>query len=413
MKLADFDYDLPKSLIAQQPIRPRDHSRLLVLRRKGTKLLRKETFRSNLVPLIEHKHFYNIVDYLQAGDVLILNNSKVFPARLIGKKKKTGGRIEVFLLTPTPNPSPARTSRERGIRNTLKCLLGGHGRREGLEIELSRGLECKVMKDNQDGTWQVRFNKSGKVMTGIVNIIGKTPLPPYIKRDTPNPPLNPLPRGDISRGDSRNYQTVYADERKIGSVAAPTAGFHFTKSLINKLKKKGVQFEYITLHVGFGTFAPVKVDNITKHKMHAEFVEVKKDVIQRIIKTKQERRRIIAVGTTSVRTLEAIWQDVILEPPASTHRRRGEKAIESRDPITPFSHSRMTAGYKEWVDVFIYPGYKFKVVDAMITNFHLPKSTLLMLVGAFAGRENIDKAYQSAIKKKYRFYSYGDAMFIY
>jgi S-adenosylmethionine:tRNA ribosyltransferase-isomerase len=374
MKLADFDYYLPKKLIAQKPVRPRDLSRLLLLSKKTGRL--------------KHQHFYDIVDYLQAGDVLVLNNSKVFPARLIGKKKDTGGKIEVLL--------------HQKIRGNLwQCLIGGKGRREGLEIEFRSGLKGGILKNNKDGTWDVKFNRSGCELTEIIQKIGWAPLPPYIKRK----------RDSIAslQNDRDDYQTIYADDKKIGSVAAPTAGFHFTPKLIKKLKAKCVQFEYITLHVGLGTFAPVKVDNITKHKMHAEWVEVKKGVIERIAKAKQERRRIIAVGTTSVRTLEAIFADKTYKgflTPLRSVRNDTRKRIGS---------------YSGWVNIFIYPGYKFKVIDAMITNFHLPKSTLLMLVMAFAststsfstGKSVVFRAYKSAIKNKYRFYSYGDAMFIY
>lgn len=346
MKLKEFDYHLPKNLIAQKPKEPRDHSRLLVYDKKAG-----ET---------EHKKFYNIVDYLEKGDVLVLNNSKVFPARLIGKKKSTGGKIEVFLL-----------HKIRG--NSWQCLLGGRAR-ENQIIEFEKNLECKIIKNNNNGTWEVKFDLSGKKLMDAVEKIGLTPLPPYIKRSF-----------DFAQ-DKQNYQTIYADEKKVGSVAAPTAGFHFTPGLIKKLKKKGVEFEYITLHVGLGTFAPVKVDNIKKHKMHAEYVEIKKQVFDRIMKARREGRRIIGVGTTSVRALESFKKNKL----------------------------------KFFTDIFIYPGYKFKIIDAMITNFHLPKSTLLMLVSAFAcaeqsrctGKKNIDKVYKEAIKKKYRFYSYGDAMFI-
>lgn len=375
MKLSDFDYHLPKNLIAQKPIRPRDHSRLLVLEKKTGK--------------IQHKHFYDLSDYLREGDVLVLNNSKVFPARLIGKKKNTGGKTEVFLLRhliPQP-PFLIRRGGERIKRvggEVWQCLLRGRGRKEELGIEFGQGLECKVIKDNLDRTWEVEFNLTGNKMIEVVNKIGLTPLPPYIKRDkgcrTPKEVY-----------DTTAYQTVYADEKKAGSVAAPTAGFHFTPPLIKKLKNKGVQFEYITLHVGLGTFAPVKTDDIKKHKMHAEWVEARKSVLARIIKAKEEGRRVIAVGTTSVRTLEAI-------------ELRGRDALKALRPLS--------SDFQGWVNIYIYPGYKFNVVDAMITNFHLPKSTLLMLVSAFTGKDNIDKAYRSAVKSKYRFYSYGDAMLI-
>lgn len=361
MKLSEFNYNLPRGLIAQSPINPRDHSRLLILdKRSGG---------------IKHKHFYDIVDYLKKGDILVLNNSKVFPARLIGKKKETGGKIEVFL--------------HQKIRGSLwQCLIGGPRRKEGLEVKFGRCLECVIVKDNKDGTWQVKFNKSGNELMKIVNQIGLTPLPPYIKKKQKNNKTR-AKAGQARKQENKDYQTVYADEKKIGSVAAPTAGFHFTRRLIKKLKNKGVQFEYITLHVGLGTFAPVKVDDITKHKMHAEWAEVKKETARRIIKAKKEGRRVIAVGTTSVRTLEGLIVKQLKKP-----------------------YTQIT-NYQLPITAYIYPGFKFRVADVMITNFHLPKSTLLMLVSAFARKENIDKAYKNAIKHKYRFYSYGDAMLIY
>lgn len=384
MKLSDFDYNLPKNLIAQEPVRPRDHSRLLVVN-KGTESL---SVRGSVPSVkIEHKHFYDLVDYLKAGDVLVLNNSKVFPARLIGKRKTTGGKIEIFLLPSLPAPLPLRSWRERGAKRIGQCLIGGRRVRVGLEIEFcSSGgsrpvLKCEVIKNNNDGTWQVKFNKSDNELMRIVEKIGQAPLPPYIKRDG----INPI---SSRKSDFMDYQTIYADNKKIGSVAAPTAGFHFTPALIKKLKIKGVEFEYITLHVGLGTFAPVKVDNIKKHKMHAEYVEIEKEVAERILKAKKEKRRIIAVGTTSARTLEGCLAGDIAKS------------------------ARQITNYKLPITLFIYPGFKFKIVDAMITNFHLPKSTLLMLISAFAGKKNIDKAYKKAIRKKYRFYSYGDAMLI-
>jgi S-adenosylmethionine:tRNA ribosyltransferase-isomerase len=343
MELKKFDYNLPKNLIAQKPISPRDHSRLLLLSKKNGRIL--------------HKHFYDIIDYLKSGDVLVLNNTKVMAARLIGKRAITHGKVEVFLLNKVKT-------------NIWECLIGGHKRKENLEVEFSGGLKAKFLKNNFNGTWNVKFNKSGADFMKLINKIGRVPLPPYIKRE------------QKLKSDQKNYQTIYADDKKIGSVAAPTAGFHFTKKLINQLKKKGVQFEYVTLQVGLGTFAPVKVDDITKHKMHAEYVEVNKKTINNIIKAKKQGRRIIAVGTTSVRTLESVFKKVSVKNQAF------------------------------WTDIFIYPGYKFKIIDGLITNFHLPKSTLLMLVSAFASREKIFKAYQQAIKKKYRFFSYGDAMLI-
>lgn len=350
MKLKDFDYELPKNLIAQKPISPRDQSRLLILRKSTGK--------------IEHKHFYDITDYLNKGDVLVVNNTKVMAARLMGKRAETGGKVEVFLLRKLES-------------NAWQCLVGGKKRKENLRVEFGKNLKAEIIKNNLDGTWNVKFNCRGANFMKLVEKIGRVPLPPYIKR------------GHNLRSDQNNYQTVYADDKKIGSVAAPTAGFHFTPALLKRLKNKGVRIEYVALRVGLGTFAPVKADDITKHKMHAEYVEVDKKILANIIKAKNEGRRIIAVGTTSVRTLESLFNKKALRV----------KNCELRD-------------YFFWTDIFIYPGYKFKIVDAMITNFHLPKSTLLMLVSALAGRNKIIKAYREAIKKKYRFYSYGDAMLI-
>ncbi len=369
-KLSDFDYNLPKELIAQEPVAPRDHSRLFLLKKTNGEIV--------------HKHFYDIVDFLNKGDVLVMNNSKVFPARLIGKKK-TGGKMEVFLHRYLLSGGSASPKEAEPPVCHWQCLIGGRGARAGLEIFFSENLECKVLKNNNDGTWDIEFNMEHGEMMKVVEKIGYVPLPPYIKRVESE---KSKVESDLCDFDKKNYQTIYADDSKLGSVAAPTAGLHFTPELLRKLKNKGVQIEYITLHVGLGTFAPVKIDDITKHKMHSELVEVKKDVIKRIIKAKQEGRRIIAVGTTSVRTLE------------------GLVASKFNKPI-----SQITS-YKLPVTTFIYPGYEFKIIDAMITNFHLPKSTLLMLVSALAGKENIDKAYKIAIKNKYRFYSYGDAMFI-
>ncbi len=353
-KLADFDYNLPKELIAQQPKKPRDHSRLLVLNRQDGDF--------------EHKYFYDLPKYLKAGDILVMNNSKVFPARLIGRRKGSGGKVEVFLHQRLDEAS------KRG--DVWQCLVGGRRRKEGLEVEFDNDLKCQIIRNNQDGTFEVKFNKGKERFMETVYNIGQTPLPPYIK-----------PTNKRNKKDRQDYQTVYADDNKIGSVAAPTAGFHFTKNLIEKIKSRGIGVEYITLHVGLGTFAPVKTNDITKHKMHAEYVEVKKSVWENIIKAKKQQRRVVAVGTTSVRTLEAVWQ-------------QAEKGENIKN------------GFQGMVNIFIYPGYKFMVVDAIITNFHLPKSTLLMLVSAFSSQEIIKRAYKEAINKHYRFYSYGDAMLI-
>jgi S-adenosylmethionine:tRNA ribosyltransferase-isomerase len=366
---------------------------------------------------IEHKHFYDIIDYLRKGDVLVLNNSKVFPARLKGKRQGTGGRVEVFLLknlTSSPRLRGQVSLRRRaGGSEVWQCLVGGPRRKIGLTVEFGLGLKGEIIADNQDGTWQVKFNQAEKAMMKIVEKIGQTPLPPYIKRISSRIPLRDriLNKRKLKSkseeasnyNDNDDYQTVYADDKKIGSVAAPTAGFHFTPALLRKIEKRGVQIEYITLHVGLGTFAPVKVDDITKHKMHAEYVEINKDVMARIRKAKLEGRRIIAVGTTTARTLETAFKNLEIENCLKISARGGSATGGKNYKIKNFSG---------WVDIFIYPGYKYKVVDALITNFHLPKSTLLMLVSALAGQENIKKTYKAAISKKYRFYSYGDAMFI-
>ncbi len=347
----DFDYNLPPELIAQKPVKPRDHSRLLLLNKKTGK--------------IKHKHFFNIINYLRPGDLLVLNDSKVFPARLIGHKKETGGEIEVFL-------------HRQKDKNIWECLLRGRIK-EGLIINFSSQLEARVLGSNNDGTWQVEFNLSGKFFWQTINRIGEVPLPPYIKR---NKQL---------ATDKSNYQTVFAAKNKIGSVAAPTAGLHFTRSLLKKIKAKGVKIVTVTLHVGLGTFAPVKTEKILDHKMHKEFIEVKAATIKAVLAAKKTKNRVIAVGTTSCRSLESLnW--------ANINKIKTSQKIEKQ---------------LFWTDIFIYPGYKFKAVDALITNFHLPKSTLLMLVSALAGKYEVGQAYKVAISQKYRFFSYGDAMFIY
>lgn len=437
MKLKDFDYKLPKNLIAQYPKKPRDYSRLLVVHKcAATNCVHANKQKE---AEIEHKHFYDIADYLQPGDALVLNNSKVMPARLIGRKAETGGKIEVFLCfacgTGATNAGHANDVAHANLianvangaselnhrrRTSLKtfdisagevwqCLLGGHGRKEKLKIFFRQGLEAEVLKNNGDGTWNVAFNKKGLRFMKIIKKIGQTPLPPYIKRVDPSASLRIIPSASLRFAqDKQNYQTVYADEKKLGSVAAPTAGLHFTPRLLRKLKKKGVKIIYATLHVGLGTFAPVKVDDIIKHKMHAEWVEVKKGAIKEIVKAKEKGGRIIAVGTTSARALEAAFKAYNLEPITHNSKKFQASSFKFQDISLR-------------TDIFIYPGYKFKAIDALITNFHLPKSTLLMLVSAFACAERsrsaglrlIKKAYREAIRKKYRFYSYGDAMFIY
>jgi S-adenosylmethionine:tRNA ribosyltransferase-isomerase len=341
-KLSDFDYNLPTELIAQEQMKPRDHSRLLVLNKKTGD--------------VSHHHFFDIINYLQAGDVLVVNDSKVFPARLFGTKQKTGGVVEVFL-------------HKNVTSNTWECLLGGRVH-EGLIIDLDKNLRATVDKNNNDGTWLVSFNKAGQDFFKIINKIGHLPLPPYIKRS------------EDKLQDKKNYQTAYANSQKVGSVAAPTAGLHFTPSLLKKIKDKGVIIETVTLHVGMGTFSAIKTNNILEHKMHSEYAEISPLTIQVLKRAQQDKRRIIAVGTTSCRTLES-W-----------------------------AKAKFPDNFGAWTDIFIYPGYKFKVVSALITNFHLPKSSLLLLVSALAGKNNIDNAYSEAILQKYRFFSYGDAMFI-
>ena len=346
VKLSDFNYNLPPELIAQKPCEPRDAARLLVLHKK--------------TGAIEHRHFYDIVDYLNKDDVLVLNNTKVFPARLLGVKADTGGKIEIFLL-----------HKIKGA--TWQCLVGGKVRDAQQEIILAKNLSAWILQNNNDGTWEVKFNKSGTEFMEIVAAIGMMPLPPYIKRTAKN------------KNDAKYYQTVFANKQKTGSVAAPTAGLHFTPALLKKIKAKGVLILEVTLHVGLGTFAGVKTEKLAEHKMHAESIEIKAAVLKKIIAAKNKGQRIVAVGTTAARTLETLA--------------RAEKIETQRD-------------FKTDTEIFIYPPQKLQMVDALITNFHLPKSTLLMLVSSLAGNKNIDKAYKIAVDKIYHFFSYGDAMFI-
>ncbi len=348
-KTSDFSYNLPLELIAQKPAQPRDSSRLLVLsKNSGAR---------------EHHQFSEIINYLQAGDVLVLNNSKVFPARLFGYKRDSGGSVEIFL-------------HQKINADTWECLVRGR-LKVGQIVDLSDKLFATIGSDNQDGTRNVNFNLIGADFFKEINKIGEVPLPPYIKN----------PRG--GKKDKASYQTVFAAAGKDGSVAAPTAGLHFTKSLLKKIEDKGVKIKFITLHVGLGTFAPVKTEFITEHKMHSESVEITAEVWQEILIAKQSGRRIVAVGTTSCRSLEAAASLLDVN-----------KVYQSSSDL--FFRT----------DIFIYPGYEFKIVDALVTNFHLPQSTLLMLVSALAGKDNILQAYQEAISKNYRFFSYGDAMLI-
>lgn len=340
MKTSDFYYDLPKELIAQTPLEPRDSSRLLVLGRENGK--------------IEHKHFYDIIDYLNPGDLLVCNDSRVLPARIFGIKDETGARVEFLLL------------KQLGGNRWETLCKPGKKAREGSQFTFGNGImRATVAEVKDDGNRIVDFECDGNFFTAL-DKIGQMPLPPYITAELK---------------DKERYQTVYSHE--LGSAAAPTAGLHFTKELMKKIKEKGVNIAYVTLHVGLGTFRPVKVDDVTKHKMHSEHYEIPEETAKLINETKNNGKRVIAVGTTSCRTLESV---------ASFY---GE--IKACDGFT---------------DIFIYPGYEFKVLDGLITNFHLPESTLIMLVSAFAGYDNIMNAYKVAVREKYRFFSFGDAMFI-
>ncbi|MCI7442667.1 MAG: tRNA preQ1(34) S-adenosylmethionine ribosyltransferase-isomerase QueA [Clostridium sp.] len=340
MKVSDFDFYLPEELIAQHPLEKRDESRLMVLDKKTGE--------------IEHKKFYDIIDYLNKGDTLVLNNTRVMPARLIGEKENTGGKIEFLLL-------------KRVEGDKWECLAKpGKSAREGRRFTFGNGLlKAEVIEVLENGNRIVEFYYEG-IFEQVLDSLGEMPLPPYIHEKL---------------DDKERYQTVYSKEE--GSAAAPTAGLHFTKELLKKIQDKGVNIVYLTLHVGLGTFRPVKVEDIEKHNMHSEFYMLSKESADIINETKKRGNRIISVGTTSTRTLETIGDE-----------------------------NGMVKEQSGWTNIFIYPGYKFKVVDNLITNFHLPESTLIMLVSTLAGRENVMNAYNVAVKEKYRFFSFGDAMFI-
>lgn len=339
MNLSDFDYDLPEELIAQTPIKKRDTSRLMVLDKKSGDIC--------------HKHFHDILSLLNKGDVLVLNDTKVIPARLIGSKLDTGAVIELLLLKDLGS-------------NIWECLSRPAKRlKVGTIVTFSSKLQAEVIEKKDEGIVHVKLIYKGILME-ILDELGSMPLPPYIHEKLE---------------DKDRYQTVYA--KNIGSAAAPTAGLHFTKELLKELENKGVEILFITLHVGLGTFRPVETENILEHHMHSEFYQMSSDVASKLNLAKKEHRKIYAVGTTSVRTLETI--------------------------IHKYNEFRECSGN---TDIFIYPGFKFLAIDGLITNFHLPKSTLLMLVSALSSRENILNAYREAVKEKYRFFSFGDAMFI-
>ena len=340
MTTDDFDYDLPEELIAQTTLKVRDSSRLLVLD--------KETGE------VEHKHFHDILDYLVPGDTLVLNDTKVLPARLIGTKEDTGAVIEILLLKNIAG-------------DDWECLVKPARRvKVGTIVSFGDGkLKAECTGEFDEGIRHFKLIYSGILME-VLEELGTMPLPPYIHEKLE---------------DQSRYQTVYAKE--VGSAAAPTAGLHFTKELLEEIKAKGIDICYVTLHVGLGTFRPVSVTNVEEHEMHSEFYSMTKEVADKLNLAKSEGRRIIAVGTTSTRTLETI--------------------------MSLYNEFRECSG---WTKIFIYPGFEFKGIDCLITNFHLPKSTLVMLVSALAGRDNILNAYKIAVNEKYRFFSFGDAMFI-
>ena len=340
MKTHDFYYDLPQELIAQTPLSQRDSSRLLVLNKQTGS--------------VAHRHFRDLIDYLHPGDCLVLNNSRVLPARLLGHRVPSGGAVEVLLLKDTGN-------------DTWECLTKP-GRKTPVGTELSFGeglLTATVVGAMEDGNKLVRFHYKG-IFLEILEQLGKMPLPPYIKEELQN---------------QERYQTVYSKVN--GSAAAPTAGLHFTPELLSAIAEKGVRLAYVTLHVGLGTFRPVTAEEITDHEMHAEYCEISADTAKLLNETRDRGGRIVCVGTTSCRTLESFADEA--------------------------GHFTEKSG---WTNIFIYPGYRFKAMDALITNFHLPESTLIMLVSAFAGYEHVMEAYRIAVQERYRFFSFGDAMFI-
>lgn len=380
MKTVDFDYNLPVELIAQKPVEPRDNSRLMVVDRKNKK--------------IDHKHFFDIVDYLRPGDLLVWNNSKVFKARLFGKLEPFSDdinedgikdkplihekKVEIFLVREMENVGVWKVLARPGKHVKL-----------GMKVVFAPDFYCEVMVKEMDGTVLVQFPYDAETVRDKANKYGHIPVPPYVK-DEPD--------------QIETYQTVYAREE--GSVAAPTAGFHFTSELIEKLKNKDVEFAEVTLHVGLGTFLPVKAETVEDHNMHSEWVELTEENANKINQAKVEGRRVIAVGTTTVRTLEGISR-LTMDYRLQTIENKSEVSID-HSPLT------IVRPHHGDINIFITPGFEFKVIDAMITNFHLPKSTLLMLVSAFNG--NIDftlDCYKIAVEDKYRFFSFGDAMLIY
>lgn len=359
MKLQDFDYHLPPGLIAQQPVDPRDHSRLMVLDRQTRS--------------VDHRRFDDLAGYLQPGDVLVINDTKVWPARLIGKKQ-SGGKVEILLVRKTGSEEPRTRfdGRSEDRTSEWECLVQGSGKvRDRTIVYLEEELRGELLERISHGLWRLRLIGRGDV-DGALRRIGFPPLPPYIRRDGD--------RGMRVR-DLERYQTVYA--RREGAIAAPTAGLHFTEALLDEIKRKGISVHPLTLHVGIGTFLPVKHEAIENHRLEPEFFELSPETTAALNNARISGKRVIAVGTTVIRALESCADEK-----GGLQPTRGETGL------------------------FILPGHRFRAVDGLITNFHLPRSTLLMLVSAYAGREFILAAYEEAIKKNYRFYSYGDAMLI-
>ena len=341
MKKSDFYYELPKELIAQTPVEPRDHSRMMVLSWKNN--------------TIEHKHFYDFIDYLNPGDCLILNNTRVLPARMYGVKKETGAIVEFLLLN--------------NLGNDRWETITGPGKKAKVDAEFSFGdgiLTCKIEELLDNGIRVAIFSYDASNIYEVLDKVGEMPLPHYITEKLE---------------DKERYQTVYSKE--LGSAAAPTAGLHFTDEIMAEIQEKGIKIGYVTLHVGIGTFRPVKAENIEDHEMHSEHYQIPKETADLINETKKNGGRVVAVGTTCCRTLESV--------------------MNSQGEMKEFD---------DWTSIFIYPGYQFKCIDALLTNFHLPESTLIMLVSALYNRENILEAYNTAVKEKYRFFSFGDCMFI-
>ena len=352
MLISEYDYNLPEELIAQMPADKRDNSRMMVLNRKDR--------------TISHKHFYDIVDLIEPNTLLVMNNTKVLPARLIGHKD-TGAKIEVFLLKQNSKMQDEHENWEVLIKPSKRV-------KPDTIIKISDELSVRAIKRlEENGEWLVELIFKGDNVLDVLHRNGNIPLPPYIERKIPNE--------DLKKLDFERYQTVYAKDE--GSVAAPTAGLHFTKEILKKLENKGVELAYVTLNVGLGTFRPVQCENVENHKMHSETFEISEKAAEQINRAKAEGKKIVAVGTTTVRTLETAYKKFGCIKACHDHS-----------------------------ELFIYPPYKFKVIDNLITNFHLPKSTLLMLVSALAGKDFIFEAYKEAIENKYRFFSYGDCMYI-